>query len=327
MPFSPEQVNSILVISLSNIGDCILTTPVISFLREQFPKARLDVVVGPKAISLFEPSQTSDHIICFDKKAPLAEMFRFIFHLRKAKYDLVIDLRNTLIPWFVRAQYRSRIRVDRSQTSMRMRHLARLQPYFDVTEAPNHFDFFSKEESDHAWQKFLTRTSKGNFEQFMVIAPGAGSATKRWTAAGFCEVMDHFVKQGKTIVLLGDGRERELVRNLMHAPRVVDLVGVLSLRESASLIYRSAVVIANDSALMHLAHELGRPVVSIFGPTSHDKYWQAAANRKLVRQNLACSPCEKAQCQIEYRKCLDDLPARDVIQAAEELMKDEVHVG
>jgi len=87
------------------------------------------------------------------------------------------------------------------------------------------------------------------------------------------------------------------------------------------------IVIANDSALMHLSHELGRPTVSIFGPTSHDKYWHVGSNRKLVRQNLPCMPCEKAQCQIEYRKCLDDLPAHDVIQAAEELMKDEVNVG
>jgi len=40
-------MKKILVISLSNLGDVILTTPVIDRLHKTFPEAEIDVVVGP----------------------------------------------------------------------------------------------------------------------------------------------------------------------------------------------------------------------------------------------------------------------------------------
>ena len=43
----------ILIFSLTNIGDVVLTCPVIDILRRDFPQAKMVVVVGPKAASLF----------------------------------------------------------------------------------------------------------------------------------------------------------------------------------------------------------------------------------------------------------------------------------
>ena len=47
-----SNIHKILVISLSNIGDVILTFPVVDILKENFPEAKLSIVVGPKAESL-----------------------------------------------------------------------------------------------------------------------------------------------------------------------------------------------------------------------------------------------------------------------------------
>ena len=62
-----SSVKKILVISLSNIGDVILTFPVIDILKEELPAAQLSVVVGPKAVSLFDDNPYIKEVIIFDK--------------------------------------------------------------------------------------------------------------------------------------------------------------------------------------------------------------------------------------------------------------------
>ena len=50
-------MKNILVVTLSNIGDVILTTPVITNLAVLYPQARLTVVVGPRARPVLEGSR------------------------------------------------------------------------------------------------------------------------------------------------------------------------------------------------------------------------------------------------------------------------------
>jgi len=59
----------------------------------------------------------------------------------------------------------------------------------------------------------------------------------------------------------------------------------------AALIQRAAVCVTNDSGSMHLTVALGRPVVSVFGPT--DPVWIGPYSRPhaVVRSEVACSPC------------------------------------
>jgi ADP-heptose:LPS heptosyltransferase len=48
-----SNIRKILFITLSNIGDVILTLPVLSGLKKKFPEASIDVVVGPRHMSGF----------------------------------------------------------------------------------------------------------------------------------------------------------------------------------------------------------------------------------------------------------------------------------
>ena len=53
MIIDKTQVKRILVITLSNVGDIILTTPVIAALSKEFPASRIDVMVGPQGKEIF----------------------------------------------------------------------------------------------------------------------------------------------------------------------------------------------------------------------------------------------------------------------------------
>ena len=76
-----SEPKRILVVSMTNIGDVVLTCPVIDILRRDFPQAKMDVVVGPKAVSLFADNPNFG-VKVFDKqipfKAKICMVFRFM---------------------------------------------------------------------------------------------------------------------------------------------------------------------------------------------------------------------------------------------------------
>ncbi len=318
------KIKKIFVISTTHIGDTVLTTPTVSLLRERFPLSHISVMTGPDVAPLFEGSRTVDEVFAYDKNVSWLKRLKFVLELKKRKFDLVVDLRNTAIPIFIRPRYRNSLFLDRSSVSMRQKHLNQLRFLFPVDDLrENKFDFFTMEEQKRALEKLPSSA----LSDFMVIAPGAGSDLKRWTISGFVEVTNYFLEKDRAIVLIGWGRESELGLELERkvSKPVVNLIGDLTLRESAGLISRASLVIANDSAVMHLAHELDRPTVSIFGPTDEKKYGQVGARRRTIRLKLDCTPCEVAQCRLERRICLDDLPAASVIQACEALLNHAAH--
>ena len=322
-----SSISSILVISLSNIGDTVLTTPVISLLRERFPESSITVVAGPKGISLFQNCGTVNEAMIYDKTSSWLKQIAFVIQLRKRKFDLVIDLRNTAIPFLIAPAYRTSLFVNRSALSMRQRHLDRLRFLFPVDSVENRFHFFTEQEQETALGKLEQRLGFWTGESFIVIAPGAGSDLKQWTVEGFAQLANHFLQENRFVVLVGDERGVNLSLGLERklAKPVGNLTGQLSLRELAGLLDHASLVVANDSAVMHLAYELDRPTVAIFGPTDERKYGQVGVNRRTVRLHLDCTPCEQAQCRLGYRACLNDLPVSSVIQASEELLSRAYH--
>ena len=141
-----KEVKEILIVSLSNIGDVVLTTPVITALRGHFPEAKITVVVGERAVSLLEGSRLIDRLVIYRKKSSLFSKLGFLAELLKRRYDLVVDLRHTLIPFLVSARRRSPVLRRSRALSMREKHLEVLKKMgFEIPDLPC-FDFFSAAE-------------------------------------------------------------------------------------------------------------------------------------------------------------------------------------
>ncbi len=316
-------MKTILVITLSNIGDVILTTPVISALKTQFPESQLTVVVGPRAKGILENSQMIDELVVYDKKLGWLGRLQFVLSLRKKSYDLVVDLRNTAIPFLVSARKRSPLFRSRQGISMRDRHLEILKKMGLSVELEKPFDFFSSEEESSALKK-IQSIMHPDFESWIMVAPVAASSLKSWRFEGFREVIQNLLEDyAEPIVLVGDKSAFEQAEKLskLHPSRVVNMTGETSLRELAALVSRSSLLLTNDSAIMHLGYELSCPVVSIFGPTDPEKYGRVGPLFKIIRENLDCSPCELAQCRFSVQHCFENIPSEQVYLACRELLR------
>lgn len=312
----------ILVISLTNLGDVILTTPVMSALRKRFPEAFISVLIGPKAEMLLKGSETINRVVIYNKKfLSWAEKWKMVLKLKEEKFDLVVDLRNTAIPLIIQAKTWEGIRLFPSrEIQMRKRHLERLQ-FLNILDDQNHFNFFSELEKKSAAEKL--KQNGIDFEKsYVAIAPGAGSYLKRWNVERFGEVLRMLKAKNKQVVIVGSEAEKELGEKIksQSTQNIFNSCGLLTLRELAALIRYAALVIACDSAIMHLANEQDVPVVSIFGPTDDQKYARFSPKTRIIRRSLDCSPCERAHCKFERQHCMEDILAEDVFRASWELL-------
>lgn len=319
--------SNILFITLSNIGDVILTTPVLAALAAHFKGARITAVTSERARELLSSSRQVDRVVVYDKKTDWHGKRRFLKELRKADYDCVVDLRNTLIPFLVRSRQRSPVIRNFKAVSKRARHLEVLQKMKIPVSAESKFDFFSESEEVSALSK-LKAAGISTDKQWIVVCPVAASSTKSWSGKGFREVIRELaLDPAREVLLVGEKSQRSAIcppADELPA-RVHNLAGEFTLRELAAVVARASLVLSNDSAVMHLAHELDRPTAAIFGPTSHEKYGRTGPHFKILRTGVFCSPCEKAQCRFDRQACLEDLESKTVLEACKELLKAPSH--
>jgi heptosyltransferase I len=164
--------------------------------------------------------------------------------------------------------------------------------------------------------------------KLLVMAPGTNWETKAWRPEAFAEVARHFLEKGFAVTLIGTAAERAVCDTVEKlAPGAVNLAGETTLSELAALISRAAICVTNDSGPMHLAVALGRPVVSVFGPT--DPVWAGPYRREgsVVRAGLACSPCylrELRRCPHNH-DCMTKVSAAAVITRAENVLNERAN--
>jgi len=302
MIIDKTQVKRILVITLSNVGDVILTTPVISALSKEFPDSRIDVMTGPAGKEVFEKDPEVFKLIIYDKHMPISEKRRLQLKLKKLKYDLVVDLRNTIFPLLIGPKFRTATiqKFPRSLAHRRKRHLHRLKSLGIDNPEERSYIYIPKEDEEYV--AGLLRDS-GVKEPIVVISPGAKSHLKRWTIEGFAEVADRLIAEcNVSVAFVGTEEDKgvvdKIIKKMKNEPH--NLVKKTNIRQLASLLKRSKLFITNDSAPLHLGCAVAAKVLAIFGPTDPKKYGPTGEFDCVINQKLFCAPCENATCKYDY---------------------------
>ena len=260
MPLKKSKIHKILVFTLSNIGDVILTFPVLDIVRRDFPDASLDIIVGAKSKSLFDHHPHIRKVFIYERRQPFWKIFAWMGELRREDYDLFVDLRNSALPAFVAGHYRtSFILRKKAQEHMRekhLRHLSSVYPYKEESETK----YFLQEDNPAIPQK-----------PFCVMAPGSANPHKRWSAQGFAAVADALYSRHRIpTIFIGDQTDRALTEEILSHMKgpAENRCGQTSLLETAAIIRQCLLAVVNDSAPMHMASYLDRPVLALFGSAS-----------------------------------------------------------
>ncbi len=316
---SNKSTKKILVITLSNLGDVVLTLPVFQSLSETFPDASLDVITSPGAAVVFQGHPRIGKITPYNKRIPWKEKAKLLSEIRAEKYDILIDLRKSLFGFFggarIRNPYFSFIRRPKHRLLRHLEKINRICPggipevsFLDGFEAAD----ISK------------RLKAGGSGKIIVAAVGSKSDIKKWPAESYAKLLDRLISvNGCRVILVGDKNDtadakkvKELMKN-----KVEDVSGATDFHELCAFIRSATLVITNDSAPLHIAQSLSVPTLAIFGPTDPKKYGPILSNSLAVRRTLFCAPCEEAQCRYHH-ECLTDLGVEEVYQKAVRLLED-----
>ncbi|MFA5095867.1 MAG: glycosyltransferase family 9 protein, partial [Candidatus Omnitrophota bacterium] len=314
----------ILFITLSNIGDTVLTLPVLDALRDNFHGARFTVICGAGSRGLFEGDPAVCRVIVYKKHSGPGENIRLFSRLWREKFDVVVDLRNTLFGALLKARHKTSpfLRIPAGLKHMRQRHLYRIRGITGNTAALSRSLLTGPQEEERV-RRLLAEGNIKEGDKLVVISAGSRSHTKRWPKERFVELIRMLDQRlGLKTVLVGDAEDSRINRYIEEESQgaALNLGGKTSLRELAVLLKRADCLISNDSAAAHIASYLDVPVAAIFGITDDAKYGPWSSGSVVVKKEISCRPCRKAQCRFGTLECMSLVKVEDVFRAVEKIL-------
>ncbi len=341
-----EQYKKILVIQPDHIGDVLLATPMIHALRQRFPRAQIDAVIGEWAKPVLEsnPDINRVYVINFRQfnrvHAKSSRQTKTFWKLRSNKYDLAVmgRSRNRLIrlfAWAIGAKQRIGFKVpgkDRLLTikvwqntpheSVVLRNLRLAERLGADIRQPELIWKITETEKQYAEQHL------DKYPRPMIgINPGAGTEAKRWPIARFAEVARKLQeKYGATIAITGSHADTSLAQKISSAlvKPGIDVAGKTNLRQLAALVAQLDLYISNDSGPMHIAAAVGTPVIDLHSGTDYPSMWRPwGAQHTVLTHAAECSkyPCYKTTCDFFEHGCLERITVDDVLNAAGKYLK------
>ncbi len=290
-----DGVRKIAVLRANAIGDYVFCLPALQALRAAYPAAEI-VLIGKRwhATLLAGRPGPVDRVIALpddcallraDPGAASAVPADVLDALRAERFDLALQWHgggaqsNPLVRALgarvtAGAQAHDAAPLDRTvpyvyfqPQVLRYLELAALVGASPVTIEPH----FAVTPADAAAVAPLLSAStaadaQGPAQPLVVLHPGATDARRRWPLAHFARVGAALRDAGARLVLNGDAGERDLCAALLRllGGRALDLSGRLSLHGLVGLLARAAVVVANDTGPLHLAHAVGTRSVGLF---------------------------------------------------------------
>jgi heptosyltransferase-2 len=304
------QGPALLVAQTSFLGDVVLTTPLVTALRNRLAPRRLALLVRPEAVPLVASHPDVDEVLVDDKRGRdrgALGLLRTAWRLRNERFDVVVSphrsLRTALLLAAARIPrrigfrtsrgallYHERVTRDPTRHDVE-RNLALMAPFGGAAEVPRLHLPVTPEAGAKA--SALLPDGPG---PLIGIAPGSVWPTKRWTPDGFAAVIAGLADGGARCVLLGSPGEAALAEeiNAQSGSRATVLAGRTSLDVLVAVIDRLALLVSNDSAPMHIACARAIPVVAVFCATTpalgYGPYGERTA---VVEADLECRPCAR----------------------------------
>jgi len=268
---SPLDVRHILFITLSNIGDVILTTPTLEALNRQFPNAKIDIVCDQRSAIVFQYCPYLGQLIIKSKQSGWSGLWQLVRQLRKKQYDIAVDLRTDGLLHFVKAKVKAFKLSNRGTMNMHSaeKHYAVLN---NICSAPIPSTNIWVSDKEAAFANHALKMLQQ--KRVLAIGIGANFKGKIWPAASFA-LLANLLKDFFDIVLVfGDKNDAHLVRafeSTCELP-VINYCGELNLLETAAMMKKAHFFIGNDSGLGHIASALGMQTFTVFGVGQPQRY-------------------------------------------------------
>lgn len=334
----------LLIIRFSSFGDIVQALAAPAAFRRAFPHAKVDWLVREDFRGLIEPHPLVSRTIVFERKAGLLGLISLAWRLSGDGYTHVYDAHNNLRSSFVMMTFRTRrwLRFFRGPRLLR-RPKDRIKRFlFFKLGLPTIPQPFRGSESfllpfrrwnidpamPEAPQFYTNASLPGEVSTSIsslsspriALAPSAAWEMKRWPIAHW-KTLIALWKEARFVLMGGPGDQFLEEIRAVAPERVINTAGRLSLAQSASLLKECDLLIANDTGMLHVADQMGRPTLALIGPTAFG--YPSHRNSVTVEVDsraLSCKPCSKdgrGKCvNSVYQRCLVEITPETVLDTA-----------
>jgi lipopolysaccharide heptosyltransferase II len=319
----------ILITRLRYLGDVILTTPVVSALKDRYPSAEIYYLAEYPYSEVMLNNPNLEGVLSLKKG--LRETLKMVKELRSISFDAAVDLfYNPRSAWLVfmagipvreggtrrirKYLYTHNCSVPREVKSALAHHLYFLR-MFGVKKGDDHPRIYLTDEEKRGGIKILQSMGlKDDNRLLLAMHPGGTWQAKRWPVENFIKLTS-LVKNrlNARIVLVHGPGEKNIGESISRSGGAgIKLLPLQSIRSLASVLCHCDGVVSNDGGVMHMSAALQRPTVGIMGPTDPEVWFPYINNGpyRVVTRNKDCSPCNKHYC--DHLSCLREITPEDV---------------
>ena len=341
-----KPFRKILLIKMRFHGDMLLTTPVISTLKQNYPDARIDVLLYEDTMPILSENPEIHTLYGIkNKKAKTGEKITNFLHLVKAlranHYDLIVNLADqwmvAMLVRLINAPLSISQDYTHRQSAFWKNSFTRLAPLQGGNVVESNLSVLAplglKETIARTTMSYppaarervrdeLARAGVG--PRYVVIQPTARQIFKCWNNEKFSQVIDALHARGLEVVLTsGPGADdlacvNAIADGCSQTP-VTALAGKLTFPELGALIDGACLFIGVDSAPAHIAAAVDTPLISLFGATDH-KFWRPWSNKMIQFWAGDYRPMPDREQRDRSEMYLSAIPAQDVIAAVDKLL-------
>jgi heptosyltransferase III len=352
-----DRFARIIVICTRQIGDVLLTTPLIAAAKARWPQATIDVLGFGGTLGMLRGNPDVAALIEVPAGSGWVASRRLIARLWR-RYDLALiaqysdrahlygfaaakrragQVTDEPKSWWKRALLEHKVRMNEAQSHSVVEKLRLLAPWVEPAGA--------RLVAPQALP-LPAEVAAALVAPYAVLQAPAAVTYKLWPLAHWRVLVAALVARGLQVVLTGaaSAGDRTLVatvREGLASERVLDVCGRLDLNQVATLLRGAAVYVGGDTSITHLAAACEVPVVALYGPINPRYFGPWPANPTLevpylkhalvqrvgrvavLQGTPACVPCDRAGCEDRNDSpsvCLQTLAPERVVAEVERVI-------
>jgi heptosyltransferase-3 len=256
----------ILFITSTRLGDGVISTGAYDHFARLYPDAKFTVACGPLVTGLFEAAPGIERVIPVKKEKYNLHWFRLGREVVGTKWDIIIDLRNSLLSRLLPAKQKY-IWGKQDRKKHKVEQVAEV---IGVSPPPAPTLWFND-----ATKAAAAKLVPDGTTPILAVGPAANWLAKTWPHENFIDLIqkltaqDGILPDARIAVFAAPGEEDVAYKVLNAFPeeRRIDVIAKAKPVVVAAAIARCAFYVGNDSGLMHSAAAIGIPTLGLFGPS------------------------------------------------------------
>ena len=340
MILKESEIERILVINLDSMSEVILSMPVTRALKENYPNAKISMLVTASAKDIAEMNVYIENVFVYDQYGEhkgISGFFSIVTLLKSNEFALAIAMNNSmigaLIAWSAGIKYR--VGYDKGFTKLFLTHPATSQKDRVQHQTINNLQVLGPLgitttntaltlRIDEATAKIIDMTMFPIDQRpNITFCPINRRRLKGSLGLEKIIVIINELEKFSNVYLIGGIQEQSELLEIAEKAEIAKervLAGKLNVKELAVFLKHTQVMLSVEACTMYMAQALNIPVVALFGPTNALIYGPCGNSNVILLHKTNCMPCSnKNECL--HNKCMEEISVNEIVDKVAERLK------